>query len=75
MESVLDVTGHRRSPASTPGDHRKGPPRNRGERYPADPPTVEEIVAVIPKVTAPTAPGPDRFALGPDQQSARAPGE
>ena len=30
-----------------PGYHRGRPPRNKGERYPADPPTVEEIVAVM----------------------------
>ena len=48
MESVLlDVAGHRRSPASMPGYHRGRPPRNKGEHYPADPPTVEEIVAVM----------------------------
>ena len=27
--------------------HRGRPPRNEGEQYPADPPTVEEIVAVM----------------------------
>jgi len=48
MESVLlDVAGHRRSPATMPGHHRGRPPRNKGEHYPADPPTVEEIVAVM----------------------------
>ena len=48
MESVLlDVAGHRRSPAIMPGHHRGRPPRNKGEQYPADPPTVEEIVAVM----------------------------
>jgi site-specific recombinase XerD len=48
MESVLlDATGHRRSPATMPGYHRGRPPRNKGEQYPADPPTVDEIVAVM----------------------------
>jgi integrase len=48
MESVLlDVAGHRRSPATLPGYHRGRPPRNKGEQYPADPPTVEEIIAVM----------------------------
>ncbi len=48
MQSVLlDVAGHRRSPATLPGYHRGRPPRNKGERYPADPPTVEEIVEVM----------------------------
>lgn len=40
MESVLlDAAGHRRSPATMPGYHRGRPPRNKGEEYPADPPT------------------------------------
>jgi site-specific recombinase XerD len=43
----LDVAGHRRSPATMPGYHRGRPPRNKGEHYPADPPTIEEIVAVM----------------------------
>jgi site-specific recombinase XerD len=48
MESVLlDVAGHRRSPATVPGYHRGRAPRNKGEQYPADPPTVEEIVSVM----------------------------
>ena len=48
MESVLlDVAGHRRSPATMPGYLRGRPPRNKGEQYPADPPTVEEIIAVM----------------------------
>jgi integrase len=51
MESMLlDVAGHRRSPATMPGYHRGRPPRNKGEQYPADPPTVEEIVAVMSAV-------------------------
>jgi hypothetical protein len=44
---VLDAAGRRRSPATLPGFHRLRPPRNKGLRYPADPPTVEEIVAVM----------------------------
>jgi 5,10-methenyltetrahydromethanopterin hydrogenase len=48
MESMLlDAAGHRRSPATMPGYHRGRPPRNKGEQYPADPPAVEEIVAVM----------------------------
>ncbi len=48
MQSVLlDVAGHRRSPATMPGYHRGRPPRNKGEHYPADPPTIEEIVEVM----------------------------
>jgi integrase len=30
-----------------PGHHQGGPSRNKRLRYPADPPTVEEIVAVL----------------------------
>lgn len=48
MQPVLfDATGHRRSPATVPGYHRGRPPHNKGEHYPADPPTIEEIVAVM----------------------------
>jgi site-specific recombinase XerC len=48
MESMLsDAAGHRRAPVTMPGYHRGRPPRNKGEQYPADPPTVEEIVAVM----------------------------
>jgi len=45
--STLDVTGRRRSPATLPGYHSGRAPRNKGMRYPADPPRVEEIVAVM----------------------------
>lgn len=44
---LLDGAGRRRSPATMPGFHAGRPPRNRGMRYPADPPTIEEIVAVM----------------------------
>lgn len=48
MQSVsLDAAGHRRSPATLPGYHAGRPPRNKGVRYPADPPTIDEIVAVM----------------------------
>ena len=48
MESVLlDAASHRRSPATIPGYHQGRAPRNKGLRYPADPPTIEEIVAVM----------------------------
>jgi integrase len=48
MESVLlDAAGRRRSPATMPGYHRGQPPRNKGLSYPADPPTVEEIVTIM----------------------------
>ena len=44
---TLDVAGRRRSPATMPGYHAGRPPRNKGMQYPADPPTVDEIVAVM----------------------------
>jgi site-specific recombinase XerD len=43
-ELLLDAAGRRRSLATMPGFHAGRPPRNRGVRYPVDPPTVEEIV-------------------------------
>jgi hypothetical protein len=42
-----DIAGHRRAPATIAGYHRGRPPRNKGEQYPADPPAVEEIIAVM----------------------------
>ena len=49
MSSItpLDICGRRRSPATMAGFHQDRAPHNRGMRYPADPPTVEEIVAVM----------------------------
>jgi site-specific recombinase XerD len=47
MSVLLDAAGRRRSPAAMPGYHAGRPPRNKGVRYPADPPTVDEIVAVM----------------------------
>jgi site-specific recombinase XerD len=44
---VLDVAGRRRSPATMPGYHAGRPPRNKGMRYPADLPTIDEIIAVM----------------------------
>lgn len=44
---VLDSAGRRRSPATMPRYHAGRVPRNKGMRYPADPPTVEEIIAVM----------------------------
>jgi integrase len=46
-ELVLDRAGRRRSPATMPGFHAGRAPGNKGLRYPADPPMVEEIVAVM----------------------------
>jgi integrase len=47
VSPVLDAAGRRRSPATLPGYHAGRAPRNKGQLYPADPPTVEEIVAVM----------------------------
>jgi len=48
MESIaLDAAGHRRSRVTMPAYHHGRPPRNKGMRYPADPPTTDEIVAVM----------------------------
>ena len=46
-EPLLDAAGRRRSPATLPEFHAGRPPRNKGMRYPADPPTIEEIVTVM----------------------------
>jgi integrase len=45
--SGLDAAGRPRSPATMPGYHAGRPPRNKGIHYPADPPTIDEIVAVM----------------------------
>ena len=49
MESsaLLDRAGRRRSPATLSSFHQGLAPRNKGLRYPPDPPTVQEIVAVM----------------------------
>jgi site-specific recombinase XerD len=44
---LLNAAGRRRSPVTLPGYLGGRPPRNKGLRYPPDPPTVEEIVAVM----------------------------
>jgi site-specific recombinase XerD len=46
-ELLLDRAGRRRSPATMPGFHADRAPGNKGMRYPADPPKVEEIIAVM----------------------------
>jgi hypothetical protein len=45
--SSVDVAGRRRSPATFSDFHLGRSPANKGRRYPADPPRVEEIVAVM----------------------------
>ncbi len=49
MEPVplLDCVGRRRSPATLSSFHQGRAPRNKGRRYPPDPPSVEEIIAVM----------------------------
>ena len=47
VQPLIDAAGRRRSPATMPEFRAGKPPRNKGQRYPADPPTVEEIVAVM----------------------------
>jgi site-specific recombinase XerC len=44
---LFDAAGRRRSPAAMPGHNAGRAPRNKGMVYPADPPTVDEIVAVM----------------------------
>lgn len=44
---LLDRAVRRRSPATTSSFHVGRPPINKGLRYPPDPPTVQEIVAVM----------------------------
>ncbi len=44
---LLDCAGRRRSPATIASFHEGRPLRNKGVRYPADPPTVAEIIAVM----------------------------
>ncbi|MGZ4287894.1 MAG: tyrosine-type recombinase/integrase [Solirubrobacteraceae bacterium] len=45
--ALLDRAGRRRSPATTSSFHHGVAPGNKGLRYPPDPPTVEEIIAVM----------------------------
>jgi site-specific recombinase XerD len=44
---LLDAAGRRRSPTTVPRFHAGRPPRNKGFRYPPDPPRVEEIITVM----------------------------
>jgi hypothetical protein len=47
VSTVFDAADRRRPPATMSGYHAGRPPRNKGLRYPADPRTVDEIVAVM----------------------------
>jgi integrase len=44
---LLDARGRRRASTTMPGYHAGRSPRNKGMRYPADPPTIAEIVALL----------------------------
>ena len=46
-ELLLDRAGRRRSPATMPAFHAGHAPGNKGLRYPADLPKIEEIIAVM----------------------------
>ena len=52
-ELLLDAAGRRRSPATMPAFHAGRPPRNKGMRYPANPPPIEEIVDVMRRAARP----------------------
>jgi hypothetical protein len=54
---LLGAAGRRRSPAAMPGYNAGHAPRNKGHVDPADPPTVDEIVAVMRRTS------PDRHGL------------
>ena len=78
-ELMLDAAGRRRSPATMPEFHAGRPPRNKGMRYPADPPTIEEIVTVMRarrrRRPRPATARPDRRAVArraADPRGARA---
>ena len=46
-QRLVDITGRVRSPAATPGHWAGCAPPNKGLPYPADPPSVEEIILVM----------------------------
>ncbi len=47
VQQLLDAAGRRRSPATLSEFHAGRAPGNKGQRYAADPPTVDEIIAVM----------------------------
>jgi integrase len=57
--TLLDAAGRQRAAVTLPGYHAGRPSRNKGRSYPADPPTVEEIIAVMRTAGA----GPDGARL------------
>jgi site-specific recombinase XerD len=44
---LFDAAGRRRSPATLSDFHAGRAPANKGQRYAADPPTVDEIIAIM----------------------------
>ena len=46
-QRLLDTAGRYRSPATLPEFHAGRAPGNKGQRYAADPPTLDEIIAVM----------------------------
>jgi hypothetical protein len=55
--SLLNAAGRRRSPVTLTGYLAGRPPRNKGLRYPPDPPTIEESSPSCARpATASTAP-------------------
>ena len=75
IQRPLDAAGHQRSPVTMPGYHQGRPPKNKGQRFPADPPPVEEIIAVMRAAgTVRTAPACERWSScsgEPDSGSAK----
>lgn len=57
--TLLDAAGHQRAAVTMAGYHTGRPPRNKGRRYSPDPPTIEEIIAVMRTAGA----GPDGARL------------
>jgi integrase len=47
VQPLVDAAGRPRSPATMAAFRAGKAPRNKGQRYPADPPTVDEIIAVM----------------------------
>src|SRR3954451_13655858 len=52
VSGVLDVAGRWRSRATMPGDHAGRAPPNQGQLYPADRPSVEQIIAELRQTAA-----------------------
>jgi hypothetical protein len=46
VQPLVDAAGRRRSPATMSAFRAGRAPRNKGQRYQAEPPTVDDVVAV-----------------------------